>query len=296
MRPELQGASMTGPLAPAAEASPGAASVTGIDRWLAATIQRGLDPARVRLVLWDGSTPAGDRAAVGDLLVRDRGTLLALAVYPERWFGEAYAAGRLDVRGALPRVLEAIYSQAGPAQPWRERLAALVTLPNTLRLARLHAHHHYDVGNEFYAAWLGRELVYTCAYFPTPDTPLDAAQTAKLERVCRKLRLQPDDRVLELGCGWGGLALHMARRYGVRVTAFNVATEQIAYARARARREGLDAAVSFVDDSTSSSRSACWSTWAGRSSRPWRTSCAAACGATAAAACSTSSDVTRRSR
>jgi cyclopropane-fatty-acyl-phospholipid synthase len=222
---------------------------TTIDCRLAAGIQRGLRPGGVRLVLWDGSTPgAGDAAGVGDIVVRDRATLLRLALYPERWFGDAYAAGRLEVRGPLARVLEALWVQAGPRQPWRERVAALVTMPIGLRLARRNAARHYDVGNDFYSRWLGRDLVYTCAYFPTPETPLDAAQTAKLDRVCRKLRLRAGERVLELGCGWGGLALHMARRYGVRVTAFNVAREQIEYARARAGREGLDGAVTFVDD------------------------------------------------
>ena len=108
--------------------------------------------------------------------------------------------------------------------------------------------HHYDLGNKFYELWLDRELVYTCAYFPDRTMPLEEAQRAKLDLVCRKLRLKPGETVCEAGCGWGALALHMARHYGVRVTAFNVSREQLDYARSRAAREGLTHRVEFVDD------------------------------------------------
>jgi cyclopropane-fatty-acyl-phospholipid synthase len=91
-------------------------------------------------------------------------------------------------------------------------------------------------------------MAYTCAYFPTPDASLETAQIAKFEHVCRKLRLRPGERVVEAGCGWGSLALHMARRHGVTVTAFNISSEQIQWARERARREGLDGRVEFVAD------------------------------------------------
>jgi cyclopropane-fatty-acyl-phospholipid synthase len=77
-------------------------------------------------------------------------------------------------------------------------------------------HFHYDVSNEFYALWLDRAMVYSCAYFDRPDISLDAAQEAKLEHICRKLSLRPGERFLDIGCGWGALVIHAARRYGVR--------------------------------------------------------------------------------
>jgi cyclopropane-fatty-acyl-phospholipid synthase len=119
---------------------------------------------------------------------------------------------------------------------------------NGVDTARNNVHHHYDLGNDFYRLWLDREMVYTCAYFPTPASSLEEAQTAKLDRVCRKLQLRPGERVVEAGCGWGALALFMARQYGVNVQAFNVSTEQIAYARRRAAEEGLADRVQFVED------------------------------------------------
>jgi len=119
---------------------------------------------------------------------------------------------------------------------------------NSLTHARHNVHHHYDLGNPFYQLWLDRELVYTCAYFEDPEMSLEDAQVAKLDLVCRKLRLHPGEAVIEAGCGWGALAIHMARHYGVTVKAFNVSREQLAYARTRAAREGLSDRVEFIDD------------------------------------------------
>jgi cyclopropane-fatty-acyl-phospholipid synthase len=119
--------------------------------------------------------------------------------------------------------------------------------PNTLARARENIHHHYDIGNAFYRLWLDEQLVYTCAYFRTPTATLEEAQAAKLDHVCRKLQLQPGEEVVEAGCGWGALALHMARQYGVKVKAYNISKQQLAFARQRARAEGLTGQVEFIE-------------------------------------------------
>ena len=221
---------------------------TAFDRWIGARVQRSIEPASVRLVLWDGSCSySAARRSIGDLLVRDRRTLVGLAWNPDFWFGEAYMSGGMGVRGQLEPVVEAL-SRFAPSTPsWRERLIARFSL-NTLSASRDNVHHHYDLGNAFYERWLDRELVYTCAYFADPEMSLEAAQRAKLDLVCRKLRLRPGDRVIEAGCGWGALALHMARYYGAHVRAFNVSREQLAFARERAARDGLTGRVEFIDD------------------------------------------------
>jgi cyclopropane-fatty-acyl-phospholipid synthase len=147
-----------------------------------------------------------------------------------------------QVLGAMPQ---------GRAQGWHSRMFSrwLDWLQaNTLRGSARNIHHHYDLKVDFYKLWLDSKLVYTCAYFPEPDATLEQAQIAKMDHVCRKIRLQPGERVVEAGCGWGALALHMAGRYGAKVTAFNISREQIMVARDRAKREGLEKLVEFVQD------------------------------------------------
>ena len=218
-----------------------------IDRWLVAHLQRIITPAPVRLELWDGSSPYEDSATpVGSLVIHDRRTLIGLALHPDLQFGESYMSGRLEVRGPLGPVVEALTRVSQPHMSWRDRLT--LTLPNTLTASRRNVHSHYDLGNDFYQLWLDRHLVYTCAYYANEGMSLDEAQIAKLDLVCRKLRLRPGERVLETGCGWGALALHTARHYGVHVRAFNISPEQLAFARERAAREGLADRVEFIDD------------------------------------------------
>ena len=223
--------------------------VTAMDRWLASRVQQTIADGPVRLELWDGWSPYRETdAAVGDLVLADRRALIGLACHPNLYFGESYMAGRIRVRGPLEAVIHAL-SRSTAAQPSTvERIAAWLSRSNGLASARQNVHHHYDLGNDFYALWLDREMVYTCAYFSTPDMPLDDAQRMKLDVVCRKLRLQPGETVVEAGCGWGALALHMARHYGVRVKAFNISREQLAFARDRAAREGLHHRIEFIDD------------------------------------------------
>ncbi|MCB1171781.1 MAG: class I SAM-dependent methyltransferase, partial [Leptospiraceae bacterium] len=115
----------------------------------------------------------------------------------------------------------------------------LIQTHPTRKRARSNIAHHYDLGNDFYSLWLDERMQYTCAYFKRPGDSLEQAQKQKLDLVCRKLGLQPGETVVEAGCGWGGLGLHMAKHYGARVRSFNISEEQIAYARDRARREGI---------------------------------------------------------
>jgi cyclopropane-fatty-acyl-phospholipid synthase len=103
---------------------------------------------------------------------------------------------------------------------------------------------HYDVSNEFYALWLDRAMVYSCAYFENPDVDLEAAQEAKLEHICRKLSLQPGESFLDVGCGWGALVVHAAQRYGVRAHGVTLSPQQLKVARERIALAGLEDRVS----------------------------------------------------
>lgn len=226
----------------------------GLDRWVLARIRRIVATAPVTFMLWDGyEIPAAGGPPVGTILFRNRSALAAWLWDAELNFGETYVSGAVEVRGELYSLLEAIYRAFGlPEARWWRRARA-----NDTYAARHNVHHHYDLGNHFYRLWLDREMVYTCAYFPTPESTLEDAQIAKMDLVCRKLRLRPRERVIEAGCGWGSLALFMAKRYGVTVRAFNISSEQIAYARERARAEGLDDRVEFIEDDYRNVRGAC---------------------------------------
>jgi cyclopropane-fatty-acyl-phospholipid synthase len=218
---------------------------THLDRWALKRIQKFVTTAPIRFVLWDGfELPSRSGAPVATMLFKERSALYGWMWDPELNFGETYMAGLVDIQGDLLGLLEAIYrSFTRPRRPWY-----LWQKSNDTRAAMENVHHHYDIGNEFYRLWLDDEMVYTCAYFPTPDASLEDAQLTKLDLVCRKLNLKPGEQVIEAGCGWGSLALFMARRYGVTVRAFNISSEQIAYARSRAAAEGLSDRVEFIQD------------------------------------------------
>jgi cyclopropane-fatty-acyl-phospholipid synthase len=221
------------------------------DRRLTRFLLRQLGDPDLGFVLWDGhEVRATDTPPSVRVVIKDRATLLRFLTGPSLAFGDGYASGKVEVLGELAAVVEAACrATAGPApRTLRARLAGLLPRANPLSRARDNIHHHYDLGNDFYRLWLDERMVYTCAYFADPGMTLEEAQFAKMDHVCRKLRLRPGESVAEAGCGWGALALHMARHYGVTVRAFNISHEQIVYAREEARRQGLADRVEFVED------------------------------------------------
>ncbi len=232
------------------------------------------DPLELRL--WDGSKlSAGPETAAGReppvLVFRNPDVVssLILGRDPLR-FAEAYFRGDLDIEGdffaalRLKDYLPALRLTAG------EQLQAVIA---ALRLRAMNGAHrhadrgwvpahgpavkahsktenreaiqfHYDVSNDFYALWLDRAMVYSCAYFERPDLDLDAAQQAKLDYICRKLLLRPEEKLLDIGCGWGALVIHAARHYGVRAHGITLSAEQLKVARERIAEAGLEDRVS----------------------------------------------------
>lgn len=209
---------------------------------------------RISLKLWNGDEYNFSGAApVAQMEVRDRATVLKLLRSPPVGFGEGYVKGSIDIHGDFYEFIDEIsraYSRKTThgyrLQKLRSQLAALHA--NTLSRSRHNVHQHYDLGNDFYKLWLDQRMVYTCAYYEHPDATLTEAQIAKMDHVCRKVNLRPGQTVVEAGCGWGALALHMAEHYGVTVTAYNNSHEQVLYAREQAEARGLSDRVAFVED------------------------------------------------
>jgi cyclopropane-fatty-acyl-phospholipid synthase len=208
----------------------------------------------IEFLLWTGERISGRPGETTQQLhIKDRGTLFTLFKDSQVGFGDAYSDGRVTVEGDLVTFLETIYESMPRGSAEQSLLRRFLSRrrgprANTREGSRENIHRHYDISNEFYSLWLGRTMSYTCAYYPTPATTLDEAQVAKMHHVCRKLRLQPGQTVVEAGFGWGTLALHMARHYGVKVRAFNISHEQVVYARGRALAEGLASQVEYVED------------------------------------------------
>ncbi len=232
-----------------------AARVTGADRLLVNRLAKAVGSPPVAFALWDGVdayAPVDEANIIGRLTFRDRGALISSIASPELGFGDAYSAGRIDIEGDMARVLFSIYRRMAEAGSTTGKRGLFGRLPkprvNTRAGSRKHIHHHYDLGNEFYRLWLDDKMVYTCAYYPNREASLEEAQIAKMHHVCRKVRLKAGMRVVEAGCGWGSLAMHMAEHYGVQVRAFNISHQQIAYAREQAKARGLADRVKFIED------------------------------------------------
>jgi cyclopropane-fatty-acyl-phospholipid synthase len=190
---------------------------------------------------------------IASMCIADRVTLLRILRNPQIEVGDAFSMGSVKIDGDLIEFMKEVYragASAAPHDALGQRLGGWLSRHNrhSLAASRDNAQHHYDLGNEFYALWLGETMAYTCAYYPAVDATLDQAQIAKMDHLCRKLRLQPGDTVVEAGCGWGSLALHMASCYGARVSAFNVSREQLVFARERCKALGLESQVDFIED------------------------------------------------
>ena len=260
--------------------------VSGLERWLAQRMLRAMGSPPVRLVLWNGEEFAGSAAPpAARVRLRDRATFWKVLLDPNLQFGDAYSDGRLEVEGDLVALLETIYrSRAAAGRSGSLVPSALLrrlhrARANTLSGARENIHHHYDIGDDFYRLWLDDEMVYSGAYFAEPAMTLDEAQRAKLDYVCRKLWLRPGETCGRDRRRLGGLALLMARDYGVTVKSFNISQPQSLLPAAGRRPKGSTPASSSSRTTTATSpagstpwcRWACWST----SARPTTASSAA---------------------
>jgi len=213
--------------------------------------------------LWDGSTwdPEVGQPRRYTMVIRHAGALRNMfSLAGERALGQAYIYDDFDIEGdlenALPMAEHLFRLRLSIAD--RIRLASLLLrLPSvkTPRLGRQAARlkgkahsierdreavtYHYNTSNDFFAFYLDKRMVYSCAYFGAPDEDLDSAQERKLDYICRKLRLKQGERLLDIGCGWGGLIIHAAEKYGASALGITLSEPQAELANARIRQKGL---------------------------------------------------------
>lgn len=216
---------------------------------------------------WDGTVEPGRRSpAPFTFRIERPGALRRMLLPPnELSIIEGYISGDVDIEGRVEDAAtlgDAINRRVRSAGRLASLVRHVLALPKTdtveqVRAARAehsvervgeqHAkerdqaavRYHYDIGNDFYALWLDERMVYSCAYFKSADMSLDGAQLAKLDLVCRKLRLRPGERLLDVGCGWGALVIHAAQCYGVEATGITLSENQAKLARERIAAVGL---------------------------------------------------------
>jgi cyclopropane-fatty-acyl-phospholipid synthase len=211
-----------------------------IEKKLADLQARGQLPLAIEL--WNGHrfAPAGTTPVT--LRVPRTAALRRLVNADLAGLGEAYIEGDVDVEGPID---EAFRAAEKLVRGWGSALKGKLRG----RLPRLSLHskqqdreaikYHYDVSNDFYRLWLDARMVYSCAYFKTGAEDIDTAQAQKLDHICRKLRLRPGDRLLDIGCGWGALIVHAAQHYGVDATGITLSENQLATAASRIAAAGL---------------------------------------------------------
>ncbi|XHR27363.1 MAG: class I SAM-dependent methyltransferase [Chthoniobacteraceae bacterium] len=221
--------------------------------------------SRVSIRLWDGThwpPNAPENAAAATVVLQHPGALREMFLAnSEAALGEAYLRNDFDIEGDIEAAFELAEIVRAQTQGWSKKLAIagqLWQLParqpgtknprradlqdaeHTLERDRHAVQFHYDLSNDFYGLWLDAARVYSCAYFQRPGDDLETAQRHKLDTICRKLGLKPGERLMDIGCGWGGLVLHAARHYGVRATGITLSECQAEYAREQIRAQGLD--------------------------------------------------------
>jgi len=200
-------------------------------------------------VKWIGNPGSGVEAA---MCVRSPAFFQKCVLFGDVGFAESYIDGDWDTDSIERVIAWAILNvEKSPALSGSKARAFALNLlkfynrarhllrPNDLTIARRNIAEHYDLGNEFYRLWLDETMTYSSASFTAPGQALHAAQIAKYDALCRKLQLRAGEHLLEIGSGWGGMACHAAKQYGVRVTTVTISEEQFKYARERVAREGL---------------------------------------------------------
>jgi cyclopropane-fatty-acyl-phospholipid synthase len=228
-------------------------------------------PREFDIRLWEGTVIQGAGEPKLTVVINGPGSLRRMLRPPvELSLGEAYLRGDFDLEGDVWTAGPALEASRGAARSPSEILALTrlwLTLPRDGSTShrrgagygeapadiaaaeysrdwdRAGIRYHYDAGNDFFALFLDRRMVYSCAYFPTGREDIDAAQEAKLEHICRKLRLRPGERLLDVGCGWGGLVIYAAQHYGVRALGVTLSGQQYELAQRRIAEAGLEGRV-----------------------------------------------------
>ncbi len=194
--------------------------------------------APLAIELWNGKRFAFSAAPPVTLRVSGPRAARTLVNADLEKLGTAYVEGLIDVDGPIREIIRAAEALSARGHGYRAGRLPKLSFHSRKR-DREAIGYHYDVSNDFYALWLDRDMVYSCAYFRGDDDSLEQAQAQKLDHICRKLRLAPGEKFLDIGCGWGALVRHAAKHYGVDATGITLSRNQHALASERIRADRL---------------------------------------------------------
>ncbi|MEX3557628.1 MAG: cyclopropane-fatty-acyl-phospholipid synthase family protein [Burkholderia sp.] len=196
-----------------------------------------------RLVLWNGDQhDFGNFSAPAVTLKVNNASALPLLLDPSLDnLGEAYVKGKIDIEGCLPDIINIGYSLARSTVTNASKLARVTRyFTHTKNSDKKAIQYHYDVSNDFYRLWLDENMVYSCAYFETGDEDLATAQIKKIDHILTKIQLQPGQRLLDIGCGWGALVMRAAQKFGTHCVGVTLSQNQFNLATERVRKAGLE--------------------------------------------------------
>jgi cyclopropane-fatty-acyl-phospholipid synthase len=201
----------------------------------------------VTIKYWDGTTKSyGPDKPYLTITFKSPSIVRAMARNMSLAIGEGYTKGDIEIIGPLDDLVRLANENKDVVGSWAKRVQRMRPQPNIKRKQAAYIEHHYDLGNDFYSLWLDNDtMAYTCAYYRTPKDTLEQAQSQKLDHVLRKLQIKPGQTVAELGCGWGHLLVRAAKNYGAKGIGVTLSKEQVAYAKALAKREKVDHLVRF---------------------------------------------------
>jgi cyclopropane-fatty-acyl-phospholipid synthase len=217
-----------------------------LEKRLLETYLKKLKHGGVAIEYWDGDKQAyGPEKPYVTLRLKNSEVVRKMMRSPSLGIGESYAEGLIDIDGPLTDVVRLAIDNPSRLKPLLRTLASPKLHRNIRAQQKGYIAHHYDLGNDFYEKWLDKQMLYTCAYYRSPNDSLEKAQEQKIDYILKKLRLQKGQSLADLGCGWGTLLITAAKKYGATGIGVTLSEEQVKYANAAAKKAGVDKQIEF---------------------------------------------------
>lgn len=206
--------------------------------------------APIDVEFWDGEQVSyGEGTPIAKIILHDVIPIKDIMAHASLTFGEAYMAGKIEIQGDLQQLITAVYQAKDSFLNHNKFKMFLPKRSHSEKTSKTDVQSHYDIGNDFYQMWLDPTLTYSCAYFASDEDSLETAQWNKVHHILNKLHAEPDDTLLDIGCGWGTLIFTAAKEYGLKATGVTLSQQQYDFVSKKIADEGLTGRVTvFLKD------------------------------------------------